>query len=203
MRPHPTNANHGSPIWKFRLPPTNPPDAACKDGWGAVNLAAKIDITREFVCISIVDFDPKGTVIMQTFTNQLRNSGVKNLRLFRQYAGRTKPDSYLDLIRPEVLPPGVSYRDVQYNLPKSEQKKTWGRETGGPNGRGDYKHGIESDAFRQAHIFQLVETAIVPYLTTGMEVVAKRVQMRAVAQALDDFASWKMTHGGGAGPVAP
>ena len=27
VRPHPANANHGSPIWKFRLAPTNPPDA--------------------------------------------------------------------------------------------------------------------------------------------------------------------------------
>lgn len=166
-------------------------------------VAAGIDITREFVCISIVDFDPKGTVIMQTFTNQLRDSGLKNHKLFRQYAGRAKPDHYLDLIRPEALPAGVSYRDVQYNLPKSERKKKWGQETGGPDGRGDYKHGIESDAFRKAHIFELVEKAIVPYLTTGMEIVAKRVQMRAVAQALNDFASWKMVHGGGASPGAP
>lgn len=165
-------------------------------------VAAGIDITREFVCISIVDFDPKGTVIMQTFTNQLRDSGLKKHKLFRQYAGRAQPDRYLDLIRPEALPAGVSYRDVRYNLPKSEQKKKWGQETGGPDGRGDYKHGIESDAFRKAHILELVEKAIVPHLTTGAEVVAKRVGMRAVAQALDDFASWKMVHGGSAGPGA-
>jgi hypothetical protein len=166
-------------------------------------VAVKVDLTREFTCISIVDFDPKGDEIMRTFTSQLRTSGIKKLKPFRNYPHRAKPDDRLDLIRPEALPRGVSYRDVQYNLPKSEQKKKWGQETGGPNGRGDYKHGIESDEFREAHIRQLVENGIAPYLTTGAEVVAKRVQLRALAQALDDFASWKMTHGASAGPVAP
>ncbi|MEW6352353.1 MAG: hypothetical protein AB1646_25150 [Thermodesulfobacteriota bacterium] len=155
-----------------------------------------VDITREFVCISIVDFDPKGDLIMQTFVHQLQASGLKNLKPFRQYPRRCDPDYRLDLIRPENLPRGVRYADVQYNLPKSEQKRSWGKETGGPNGRGDYKHGIESDEFREAHIRQLVEEAIAPHLTVGAEVVQKRVRMRALAVALKDFAAQKMIHGG-------
>ncbi|MEW6351996.1 MAG: hypothetical protein AB1646_23345 [Thermodesulfobacteriota bacterium] len=161
---------------------------------------AKVDITREFVCISIVDFDPKGTIIMRSFADQLRKSGLKKLKTFKQYAGRPKPDPYLDLIRPENLPRDVRYRDVQYNLPKSEQKRWWGRETGGPNGRGDYKHGIESDEFREARIREMIEEAIAPHLTTGAEVVQKRVSFRNVAQALEGFAAWKMIHGGSAQP---
>lgn len=164
---------------------------------------ANVDLTRKFVCVSIVDFDPKGDEIMRTFTHQLQASGIKTLEAFRNYPRRLKPDYRLDLIRPEALPRGVSYLDVRYNLPKSEWDKTWGQETGGPNGRGDYKHGIESDEFREAHIRQMVEEAIVPYLTTGAEVVAKRVGLRALARALDDFASWKMIHGGGTRPEVP
>ena len=166
-------------------------------------VAAKVDLAREFVCISIVDFDPKGDEIMRTFTHQLQASGIKTLKPFQNYPRRPKPDSRQDLIRPEALPRGVSYLDVRYNLPISEQKKEWGLETGGPNGRGDYKHGIESDEFREAHIRVLVENAIAPFLTTGAEVVAKRVQLRAAAEALSDFAAWKMTHSGLATPETP
>ena len=31
VRPHPNTANQGSPIWRLRLPPTNPPEAACRE----------------------------------------------------------------------------------------------------------------------------------------------------------------------------
>ena len=156
--------------------------------------AEKVDLAQEFVCLSIVDFDPAGDGIMRTFTHQLQASGIKTLKPFTQYPTRPTPDYRLDLIRPSNLPPGTSYRDVQYNLPKSEQDKTWARETGGTNGRGDSTHGIESDEFREAHIRELVEAAIAPYLQTGAAVVQKRVQLRALAQVLGTFAAWKMTH---------
>jgi hypothetical protein len=158
---------------------------------------AGIDLTQEFVCFSIVDFDPKGTVIMRTFTEQLQTCGVRNFKTFRQYPGRPKPDLYFDIVKPQALPPGVSYLDVRYNLPKIEQKKWWGEETGGPNGRGDYKHGIESDEFRTEHLHALVEQAVTPHLRVSSAAVQKRFSLRAISQALSDFASWKMIHGQG------
>lgn len=152
---------------------------------------AGVDPTQEFVCLAIVDYDPQGDEMMRTFARQLQVSGVKNLRPFRQYPRRPTPDRRLDLVRPENLPPDVSIRKVRYILPKSERTLPWGVETGGAAGR---EYGLESDEFREAHLKELVETSVHPFLRVGADVVRKRVQLRALAQSLTAFAAYKMTH---------
>lgn len=153
---------------------------------------AGIDITQKFVCLSIVDFDPSGHVIAESFLEQLKFSGLRSFHKFEQY--RRKDSERLDLIRPDNLPHGTSIRKVWYPLPKSEQKPAWGKKTGGVDGQGDFKHGIESDEFKEAQIQELVEEGILPHLRVGADVVRRRVQLRALGLALKDYLMDRMTN---------
>ena len=155
-------------------------------------VAAGIDLTQEFVCVSIVDFDPSGHVIAESFLEQLKLSGLRKFHRFEQY--HRKDSERLDLIRPDNLPMGTSLRKVWYPLPKTEQKPAWGKKTGGVDGQGDFKHGIESDEFKEAQLQELVEEAILPHLRVGADVVRRRVQLRQLGQALKDYLMDRMTH---------
>jgi hypothetical protein len=155
-------------------------------------IEAAIDPTQEFVCLSIVDFDPTGDIIAQSFLEQLKLSGLRTFHKFEQY--HNKNYERLDLIRPDNLPPGTSIRQVQYPLPRSEQKPAWGRKTGGVDGKGDFKHGIEADEFREVQIQELVEEAILPYLRVGAAVVRRRLQLRKLKEVLTEFMVYKLTH---------
>lgn len=161
-------------------------------------VATGVDPNQKFVCLSIVDFDPTGDIIAESFIQQLKFSGIRTFHRFEQY--HSKNSERLDLIRPDTLPAGTSIRNIQYSLPRSEWKPAWGKKTGGVNGQGDFKHGIESDEFREAQIQELVEETIMPHLRIGAEVVRRRLQLRRLKESLTSLMVYKLTHPAGPRP---
>lgn len=158
--------------------------------------AAGFDLTRRYVCLSMVDFDPDGWDTAGDFISNLESSGLRNFHLFSQYG---QQDKRLDLVQPKNLE-ASDLSTVRYNLParvqRSRQCATWAQLTGGIDGQGSRKYGLESDEFTQERIGQLVDQAITPFLTTPPEVVQRRARMRQLEKAVTDFMVYKLLHQG-------
>lgn len=155
---------------------------------------AGFPMVEKFYCFSIVDFDPAGDNAAEEFIKQLTASGLRNFHQFDQYKGRYPR---LDLAQPANLT-GGDIDAVKYVLPVSVQraKQTldWAARTGGVDGKGSRKYGLESDEFTEARIYELVEASITPYLKTDPEVVKRRATMRKLADAIEDFMVHKILH---------
>lgn len=97
---------------------------------------AGIDLNQEFTCLSLVDFDPRGTNIARKFVEKLRSSGIRNFRPMKQYRGEYP---WLDLIQPKNLG-SQDVADTRYGLKPRERGTpgtiAWAKETGGVDGRG-------------------------------------------------------------------
>lgn len=155
---------------------------------------AGFPMDAEYFCFSIVDFDPAGDNAAEEFLKQLAASGLRRFHLFDQYGAKYPR---LDLARPANLT-GGDIDDLKYNLPVSVQraKQTldWAKRTGGVDGKGSRKYGLESDEFTEERIYALVEASIAPYLKTDPEVVKRRVTMRKLQDAIEAFMVEKILH---------
>lgn len=155
---------------------------------------AGFPMTEAFYCFSIVDFDPAGDNAAEEFIKQLQVSGLRNFHSFDQY-GAAYPR--LDLARPDNLT-GTDIDAVKYVLPVSVQraKQTldWAERTGGVDGKGSRKYGLESDEFTEERIYELVEASLAPYLKTDPAIVKRRVTMRKLRNAVEDFMVEKILH---------
>jgi hypothetical protein len=156
--------------------------------------AAGFDLTRQYVCLSLVDFDPDGWGTAGDFIGHLESSGIRRFHLFRQYG---QDEKRLDLIQPKNLST-TDIPAVRYTLParvqRSRQCAAWAQLTGGIDGHGSRKYGLESDEFTQERIGQIVDQAIAPFLTIPPEVVQRRARMRQLEKTVTDFMVYKLLH---------
>jgi hypothetical protein len=160
---------------------------------------------QEFVVVSLVDFDPTGYSISESFIRDLEHSGVRRFRRFEQY-GRSDY-KWLDLIRPATLEPGQNIDDHTYRLKKKFIKPPqnggdpwamrWARTTGGVDGKGGrgekWKLGMEADEFREAYVAQLVERHIQSLLTVSADDVQRRFQMGELEAELGRYLVHRLT----------
>lgn len=157
-------------------------------------VAAGLDLTHEFVCFSLVDFDPDGWDTAGDFLDHLKTFGLANRHRFQQYGQETER---LDLIDPKNLtaddPPSVRYT-LPAKVQRSRMCAAWAALTGGVDGRGSRKYGLESDEFSQERIFELVGQAVAPFLSIPPELVQRRARMRSLEKATTDFMVYKMLH---------
>lgn len=157
-------------------------------------VAVGLDLSREFVCFSLVDFDPDGWDTAGDFLDNLKTFGLKNRHRFQQYGQKTER---LDLIEPKNLT-GEDIGLIRYTLPAKVQRSrlcaTWAALTGGVDGHGSRKYGLESDEFTQERIFELVGQAVAPFLSIPPELVQRRARMRQLEKATTDFMVYKMLH---------
>ncbi len=155
---------------------------------------AGFPMTEEFFCFSIVDFDPAGDNAAEEFIKQLQDSGLRHFHPFEQYKAKYPR---LDLARPDNLT-GEDIDEIKYVLPVSVQraKQTidWAARTGGVDGKGSRKYGLESDEFTEERIHALVEASITPYLKTDPAIVRRRVTMRKLQDAIEEFMVEKILH---------
>jgi hypothetical protein len=158
---------------------------------------AGVDLTQEFICFGITDFDPDGEETGRVFLRHLKDSGVRRFRTFTQYG---QDRDHLDLIGPAALPPGVKPEDLKYLLKRKVRKEKapkWVKLTGGVPGlspKDVVRYGIESDEFHQEWIVRIVANALTPHLRVGQEVVQRRVTMGQLEQTLKDFLLYKVLH---------
>lgn len=155
---------------------------------------AGFPMAEAYYCFSIVDFDPAGDNAAEEFIKQLTASGLRNFHQFDQYGAKYPR---LDLARPANLT-GGDIETSKYSLPVSVQRAQqtidWAARTGGVDGKGSRKYGLESDEFTEARIHELVAAAITPYLKTDPEVIRRRVTMSKLADTLEDFMVEKILH---------
>lgn len=154
---------------------------------------AGIDLTQQFVIITVVDYDPKGEDAANDFVEKLKLFGVRKFQRFRQYEGKY---DRLDLIQPKFLNVTGQASDGQpYKLPASEVKakygKAWFARTGGVDGKVGW--GIESDACRGERIHELLMEHLVPQLQVGVDAVRRRNRMRGLMRALSNVLVYKQT----------
>jgi len=155
---------------------------------------AGFDMGQEFFCFSIVDFDPAGDNAAEEFIKQLQESGLKRFHDFEQYKSKYPR---LDLAQPKNLT-GEDIDAVKYTLPAKVQRAAqtikWAERTGGVDGKGSRKYGLESDEFTEERIYQLVEQALTPYLKTDPDIVKRRAIMRRLKKSVTDFMVEKILH---------
>jgi hypothetical protein len=106
---------------------------------------AGIDINQEFICVSLVDFDPVGWNIGDEFIEKLQNSGMRSFRRWDQYKGtyvnedgEKLPYLWLDILQPKNLPP-KELDQAKYGFKPTVRRRpsteAWGISTGGGRAR--------------------------------------------------------------------
>ncbi len=118
------------------------------------------------VVVSLVDFDPAGLSIIESFMHHLTRLGFKGtLR-------------HISLIHPAHLSE-EQIRLNRYPLSRSRRQRTrnteWAARTGGLMGYGYSEHyGLEADAMSWGQLEELFEQQITPYLTTSLDQLKRR-----------------------------
>lgn len=118
------------------------------------------------VMVSIVDFDPAGLSIIESFMHHLTRLG---------FEGQLR---HISLIHPAHLTED-QIKLNRYPLSRSNRQRTmnadWAFRTGGLTAYGYSEHyGLEADAMSWQQIEELFERQITPYLTTPLEALKRR-----------------------------
>jgi len=153
---------------------------------------AGIDLAKEFIIFSIVDFDPAGDIIATNFTDNLDDNGIKHIKTF---AGQFyKNFKRRDLVIPANMDP--EQRKRVYRLPlsvrKSGQAAKWAARTGGVNGKKSIEHGIETIVMSKAQILELFETELAKTVTIDLEAIAKYREMKNLKNQTQAWAVKKL-----------
>lgn len=157
---------------------------------------AGVGLTKQFILISIVDFDPRGEDGANDFITKLELFGIRNFHRFTQY--ESSAYKRLDLIQPkhfsfdETDPEGDG---LAYTLPSSEVRsklgRSWFRRTGGVHG--NPRLGLESDECTGERIHQLLIEHLVPLLEMDLAAIQHRTQIRRLRRSLSNVLIFKQT----------
>jgi len=153
---------------------------------------AGIDLAKEFIIFSIVDFDPAGDIIATNFTDNLDDNGIKHIKIF---AGQFyKNFKRRDLVIPANMDP--EQRKRVYRLPlsvrKSGQAAKWAARTGGVNGKKSIDYGIETIVMSKAQILDMFETELAKTVTIDLEAIAKYREMKHLKSQMQTWAVKKL-----------
>jgi len=154
-----------------------------------------VDLSREFVVFSIVDFDPAGDIIATNFVENLTDNGIKNVKTF--------PGTFYKLFKRNdiVIPEHMTeeQRNKVYRLPLSVRKSglaaKWAAKTGGVNGKKNILYGIETVVMPKAQIMQVFTTELSKIIAIDLEVIAKYRQMQTMKDRMQAFAIKKLQIG--------
>ncbi|MCK5707799.1 MAG: hypothetical protein KAI43_09105 [Candidatus Aureabacteria bacterium] len=111
--------------------------------------AKGIDVRQKFYLFSLVDYDPSGSVVRNSFVDHLRFYGIKTVEVF-------------DLVRLDLLTE-EELNKRKYPLPKGTEtkNKNWLKKTNGINGE---LYGLETEALHPKHIEELLVEKIEPLM---------------------------------------
>jgi hypothetical protein len=152
-----------------------------------------VDLTKEFIIFSLVDFDPTGDIIATNFTDNLEDNGIKTIKIFAgQFYKYFKRN---DIIIPANMTPDQRRR--VYKLPlsvrKSGQAAKWAERTGGIDGRKNIDFGIETMVMSKAQILELFTRELSKVITIDQEAIAKYREMKNLKTQLQALAFKKLT----------
>ena len=134
--------------------------------------AAGFELGSRFPLLCIVDFDPSGWLIVDSFLTQLEDLGFGEAEV-----------EFL------VLPEFMGKEQIQlnkYRLSRKKSEKTknekWVARSGGVNGT---LYGLEADAMEPGQLREQFRKKVDEYLKLGMEEVRRRRQKRALIEVLE------------------
>jgi len=155
-----------------------------------------VDLSREFIIISLVDFDPAGDIIASTFVENLMDNGIKNIRTF-------PGPFYPSFKRKDIVVPAnmtEAQRQKVFRLPlkvrKSGLAARWAARTGGVNGKKNINFGIEVMVMPKAQIMQIFVAELLKVIFVDLEAIAKCREMNTLKAAMQSFALKKLQIGG-------
>ena len=157
--------------------------------------ARQVDLSREFIVFSIVDFDPAGDIIATKFVENLMDNGIKNVRTF---AGPFCKDfKRKDIVVPENMTP--EQRKKVYRLPLNVRKSglaaKWAARTGGVNGKKNILFGIETIVMPKAQLMQIFMAELAEVISIDFEAIAKYREVKTLRSRLQYFALKKLQIG--------
>jgi hypothetical protein len=113
----------------------------------AFHISELIPLTTHFYLISVVDYDPSGSIIARTYRNQLHSQSILDI-------------SFVNLIIPANYTP-EEIENYKYPLPTDQRSITinqkWIQEGGGINGE---MYGLESDSMPRQRLKTLIKKEI-------------------------------------------
>lgn len=155
----------------------------------------QVDLSKEFVVFSIVDFDPAGDIIATKFVENLMDNGINEVRTFP--GAFYKYFERKDIVIPENMT--QEQRNKVYRLPlkvrKSGLAAKWAARTGGVNGKKNILYGIETVVMPKAQIMQVFMTELSKIITIDFELIAKCRQMQTLKARMQAFALKKLQIG--------
>lgn len=116
------------------------------------------DLTKPFVVLCIVDFDPAGWNLAASFIEQMLELGLSKIKTFRPYGRRRPKQPWLDVVSVRSLDREfIEQERHRLNVGKRAKNLAdeWIRATGGLYGRGGKDWALSSEAFMggiEAHV---------------------------------------------------
>ena len=154
--------------------------------------ARKVDLSKEFVLFSVVDFDPAGDIIATKFAENLEDNGIRNLKIFTGFSNNRFKRK--DLVVPANMTP--EQKKSTYRLPLAVRKSglaaEWAGRTGGIDGKKNIRLGIEADAMPEPQLKTLFATELSKILYVGLEAIAKYREMDNLKTKMEAFALKKL-----------
>lgn len=134
---------------------------------------AGVDLNREFIVLSLVDFDPAGDIIITKFIENARDNGIKNFKVF---TGTFAKFYRKDLVIPENMNEEQKARVflIPLAMRQSGQAQAWAEKTGGVNGKKNFKYGIETIVMPKAQLRAVFEKELAGVANIDPEPIAKR-----------------------------
>lgn len=157
--------------------------------------ARQVDLSREFVIISLVDFDPAGDIIASSFVENLMDNGIKNIRVF--------PGPFYKFFRRKDLAVPANMTAAQrkrvFRLPlrvrKSGLAAKWAARTGGVDGKKNILFGIEASVMPKAQILQIFAHELAKIISIDLAAIAKFREMQTLRARFQAFALKKLQIG--------
>lgn len=151
-----------------------------------------VDLSKEFIVFSLVDFDPAGDIIVNKFVENAQDNGIKNFKMFP--GNFSKKFNRKDLVIPENMTKEQKNRVFRLPLKirKSGQAAAWAEKTGGVTGTKNSMWGIETIVMPKAQLREVFEKELGKVITIDPEPIAKRRALINLNLQLKDWTIKKL-----------
>ncbi len=154
-----------------------------------------VDLRRTFYIFSIVDFDPHGWIVRDSFIDDLNFYGINNIKL-------------IDLIHPDMLTP-EEVKMSRYKIPQEkgdkELNRYWLRQVKknnyknmkkliGKKRKGKILYGLESESISTKRLSQKIKELILPILGKTEDYL-KEYELRNISEKIKQMILHQLTGG--------
>lgn len=154
--------------------------------------ARGVDLSREFILFSFVDFDPAGDIIASTFVQNLLDNGIPNIRTFPGpfYKHFKRKDIFVPAnMTPDQLKQTFT---IPLRVRKSGLAAKWAARTGGIDGKKNFKLGFEANQMPNDQVLKWLVLELSKVISIDLAAIAKFREMGVIHTRMRDFALKKL-----------